>query len=94
MSAQTNAVQSAAMARRDELSTGTEQVNLRIPSDLRALLVKYSTRPLGPTMTAIIVQALREWFARNPLPDDAAPGGKAPARTKAEAAAAKGQGRP
>ena len=75
MSAPTNAVQSAAMARRDELADGTEQVNLRIPKDLRAKLVAYSRRPLGPTMTAIIVQALREWFARNPLPPDAGSGG-------------------
>jgi hypothetical protein len=72
MSAPTNAVQSAAMARREpEPAEGTVAINLRLPARVKRLLEEYRRRwPLRPTMTTIIVTALEEWFARNPLPPD------------------------
>lgn len=75
MSAATNVVQSAAMARREEESEdGTVSMNFRLPKGIRATLLRYTSRPLGPNMTAIVVQALREWFARNPLPPEGSGG--------------------
>lgn len=91
MSVTFDAVQSAAMARRATETTDgtTDQVNLRIPKAVKAKLAEYNRRlPLRPTMTAIMLAALDDWFARNPLPPDA---GAAAADAKGDAKAARGR---